>query len=77
MTVDQIIKLSQGKFFSGEYLKSNQTLRKVWGKIENVRRHKQTITFYDMRKKDYRRISLKNGYLKMKIGNWEITYDKR
>tara|TARA_Y100000401_G_C8309555_1_gene218940 strand:+ start:299 stop:529 length:231 start_codon:yes stop_codon:yes gene_type:complete len=74
MKVQDIYKLAKGKYVTGHFTKKCGEIRKFWGRIEYDDRHPTTLTFWDMRKKEYRRISLKQGEFKIKIGKWELRH---
>jgi|OM-RGC.v1.034119328 hypothetical protein len=76
MKIEDIYNMVKGKFVTGEYTKLNGTTRKFWGRLEYDVRHPRTLTYFDMRKNDFRRISLKTNKFKLKCGKWEIRHDK-
>ena len=66
MKIEDIYNMTKGKFVTGEFTKKDGTTRQFWGKLDNDVRHPTTLTFFDMRIKDYRRISLKTNKFKLK-----------
>tara|TARA_A100001011_G_C13813072_1_gene635655 strand:+ start:362 stop:607 length:246 start_codon:yes stop_codon:yes gene_type:complete len=69
-----VYTIFKGKYVTGEFLKKDGTLRIFWGQLIYDDRHPTTITFFDKRKKQFRRISLSEGKLIVRSGSTEVRH---
>jgi len=74
MKPSEIYRLARGRFVTGTFVKKDGTTREFWGRLEYDNRHPRIITFYDMRIKKYRRISLDAGKLTVRFGDIELSH---
>lgn len=67
-----IHKIFGGRYVRGEFTKRNGEQRNFWAKIVNDPRNDDVITFFDMHKKAYRRMTMKDNLITVSSGSLHI-----